>query len=143
MFTVPMNNKFCKQIKEFIPATVTMEQAKDTGMAMVLICLLIALGSGKRLWELIAVFLLLVNMVRPATYRTVAKIWLCFSHLLGSLMSKIILSIIFMIVVTPVGILRRLIGKDTLRLKEWKKGNGSVFKIRDHKFTSDDIINPY
>ena len=138
-----MSNKIYERIKGFIPVIITPEQAKDTGMAMVLICLLIAVFSGKKNWEFLALALLLINMIRPAIYRPVAKVWLGFSHLLGTLMSKVILSGIFFVLVVPVGLLRRAIGKDALRLKEWKQGNGSVFKIRDHKFTADDIINPY
>lgn len=132
-----------KLIKELIPATVSTEQAKDTGMAMVLICLLIAIGSGKQKFILIAMLLLLINMIHPPIYKPLAKIWLGFSNIMGTIMSKVILTIIFVVLVVPVGFLRRLLGKDTLRLKEWKKGSNSVFKIRDHKFTSDDIINPY
>jgi hypothetical protein len=140
---VKVIDKMYKLIKGFIPATVSVEQAKDTGMAMVLICLLIAVMSGRRQFELIAIILLLINMVRPVIYRPLAKIWFGFSNLLGTLMSKVILTIIFFILVVPIGLIRRLMGKDSLRLKEWKKGSNSVFRIRDHKFISDDIINPY
>ena len=45
--------------------------------------------------------------------------------------------------IIPVGILRRLIGKDTLQLTEFKKGNDSVMKSRDYYFTSKDIQHPY
>jgi hypothetical protein len=101
------------------------------------------MGSGKQQFVLIAVLLLLIDMIRPDIYKPLAKFWLGFSHLLGTVMSKVILTIIFFILVVPVGLLRRLMGKDALRLKEWKKGSNSVFKIRDHKLTSDDIKNPY
>lgn len=138
-----MINKIYKKIKNFIPAIVSAEQAKDTGMAMVLILLLIAIWGGKRQFVIIAAVALVINMIRPGIYRPVAKLWLGFSHLLGTMMSKVILSIIFVVLVIPVGCFRRLMGKDALRLKEWKKGNNSVFKIREHKFTPDDIINPY
>jgi hypothetical protein len=138
-----MINYIYKRIKGFIPATASREQAKDTGMAMVLICLLIAVLGGKQRFVFIAILLLLINMIRPDIYKPLAKLWLGLSHMMGTIMSKVILTIIFFILVMPVGLLRRLMGKDTLRLKEWKKGNRSVFKIRDHKFTSDDIMNPY
>ena len=26
---------------------------------------------------------------------------------------------------------------------KWKKGTKSVFRVRDHKFNADDVINPY
>ncbi len=138
-----MANKIYDQIKGLMPSVISPEQAKDTGMAIVLISLLIAIGSGKQQFVIIAILLLLVNMIKPVLYKPVAKIWFGFSHLLGTVMSKIILTVIFFILVLPVGLLRRVMGKDTLQLKAWKKGKRSVFRIREYKFTSKDIQNPY
>lgn len=132
-----------KKIKEFIPASITTNQAKDTGMAMVLICLLIAFFGGKQFFYGLAIMLLLINMIWPNIFKPVAKIWLGFSHVLGSVMSRIILSIIFLVLVLPLGFVRRLIGKDSLQLKKWKKDHVSVFKTREHEFTSEDIKYPY
>ena len=132
-----------KKIKEFIPKTISPDQAKDTGMAMVLICLLIAFFGQKQQLGGIAILLLLINMICPKIYKPVAKIWLGLSHLLGTIISRVLLSIIFFGLVMPVGLLRRFLGKDSLQLKKWKKGRDSVFKARDHEFTSEDITHPY
>jgi hypothetical protein len=122
---------------------ITKEQSKDTGMAMVLICLL--LGYFSRNYHLIslAIILLIVNMVVPNVFRPVAKIWLGISHVLGTIMSKLLLTVIFFLVVTPVGIIRKVFGKDTLKLKKWKKDTASVFTVRDHSFEAGDIETPY
>jgi multisubunit Na+/H+ antiporter MnhG subunit len=138
-----MTDTAIKKIKEFISRTITTDQAKDTGMAMVLICLLIASFGEKQYFYGLAILLLLINMIWPNVFRPTAKIWLGFSHLLGSVMSRIILGIIFLVLVLPVGFVRRAIGKDSLQLKKWKKDHTSVFKIREHEFTSEDIKHPY
>jgi multisubunit Na+/H+ antiporter MnhG subunit len=130
-------------MKKFLPQTITADQAKDTGMAMVLICLLIAFFGSKQSFYGLAILLLLINMIWPKIFKPVAKIWLGFSLILGSVMSRLILSIIFLVMVIPVGFIRRMIGKDSLQLKKWKNGNDSVFKIREHEFTSEDIKHPY
>lgn len=127
----------------FIPQTITRDQAKDTGMAMVLICLLIAFFGDTRPFYGAAIVLLLVNMIIPNIFKPVAKIWLGLSHLLGSVMSIIILAVVFVALVLPVGFIRRALGKDSLHLKKWKKGNDSVFKVREHQYTSEDIEHPY
>lgn len=130
-------------MKRFIQKTITKEQAKDTGMAMVLICLLIAFfGEIKNIYGL-AILLLLINMTWPGIYKPLAKLWLSFSRLSGSVMSRIILTAIFIILVLPVGLIRRMTGKDSLRLKKWKKNCATVFKIREHEFICDDINHPY
>jgi len=130
-------------MQAIIPKIITTDQAKDTGMAMVLICLLIAFLAGKQFFYGLAILLILINMIWPQVFKPVAKIWLGFSHLLGSVMSRIILGIIFLVLVLPIGFVRRAIGKDPLQLKKWKKDRVSVFKIREHEFTSDDIQHPY
>jgi hypothetical protein len=58
-------------------------------------------------------------------------------------MSKILLSIVFITIVTPIGLLRRLLGKDSLQLKNFKKSKDSVFLSRDHKYTENDIAKPF
>lgn len=132
-----------KKLKELIPRTITADQAKDTGMAMVLICLLLVYFGSRQLFFGLAILLLIVNMIRPNVFKPVAKLWFGLSNALGSVMSRIILSIIFLAVVLPVGFIRRAIGKDSLQLRKWKKNRLSVFKARDHEFTSDDIKYPY
>ena len=138
-----MTDTAIKKIMGFIPRSVTTDQAKDTGMAMVLICLLIAFLGGKHLFYGLGILLLLINMIGPNIFKPAARIWLGFSHLLGSVMSRIILSIVFLVLVFPVGLVRRIIGKDSLQLNKWKKDRTSVFKTREHEFSADDIKHPY
>jgi hypothetical protein len=132
-----------KRKEGFIPKQISADQAKDTGMAMVLICLLIGLIGGRPLFFKLSISLLLINMIWPSFYKPVAKLWLGLSHLLGTVMSKVLLSILFFVMVTPVAAIRRVGGADSLQLKKWKKGRCSVFRVRDHKFKLEDINKPY
>ncbi len=121
----------------------TKAQARDTGMALTLICLLIALLAGKRPFLTAGIIVLVLNMIQPALFKPAAKIWFGLSHILGTVMSKILLSVVFLTVVTPVALFRRMIGKDAMQMKKWKKDATSVFRVRDHLFTSKDIETPY
>jgi len=132
-----------KQKEGFFPVTISKDQAKDTGMAMVLICLIVWYFTHIEILLTILTGLLIANMVVPQIYRPVAKLWLGFSNVLGTVMSKILLSIIFYFLVTPVGIFRRITGNDSLQLKKWKKSRTSVFQIRDYKYQQKDIDKPY
>jgi len=129
--------------KGIIPKNINTDQAKNTGMAMVLIFLIIAVLSRKQYVVVVAMIVLALNMVYPMIYRPVARFWLGLSQLLGMIVSKVILTVIFFVIVTPVGLIRRLAGSDTLRIKIWKKGNSSVFKIRDHTYAKEDMETPY
>ncbi|MBI9079556.1 MAG: hypothetical protein JEY79_07435 [Pseudodesulfovibrio sp.] len=131
------------ELTKFFPKSISPKECSDTGMAMVLICLLAGWFSGTRDWFLGAIILLVINMTWPAIYTLPAKAWLGFSHLLGTVMSKIILTLVFFIILTPLALLRRALGHDPMALKKWKKGNGSVFETRDHTYTPEEIELPF
>ena len=130
-------------MEKYFQKTITKKQASDTGMAMVLILLLIGLLTQNILYYKIAIPVLIMNMIFPMFYYLFAIVWLSSSKLIGALMSRVILTIIYIIMVVPVGIFRRLLGKDTLQLSDFKKDSKSVMKIRNYNFTSQDVENPY
>ncbi|MCM0755543.1 SxtJ family membrane protein [Desulfovibrio aminophilus] len=125
------------------PKKLSKAQAVDTGMALVLVCLLLGLFRERAGWFWAAAGLLVVNMTVPAVFKPAAKIWLGLAHLLGSVMSRVLLGAVFLLVVAPVGLLRRALGKDTLRLREFKKNDASVFLARDKGFEPADLERPY
>ena len=128
---------------KFILKTITPDQAKDSGMAAALICLLIAFFTEEVLFYGLATLVLLINMIRPRLFVPWARFWLTLSQGIGSVMSGIILSLIFIIMVVPAGLFRKIIGKDPMQLKKWKQNHASVFRVRNHEFTSEDLRNPY
>jgi polyferredoxin len=119
------------------------EQARDTGMALVLMLLLLTLAFHRNLFVYMAIAVHVVNMIAPQIYRPVAVVWLGMAHLLGTVMSRVILSVVFFGVVAPIGFWRRLMGADALRLKEFKAKRSSVMEERNHFFTGKDIEQPY
>jgi hypothetical protein len=128
---------------KFFTRKITKDQSRDTGMAMVLL-LLIVFATRKREGYLIGAMVLhVLNMIVPQVYRPVAVLWLGLSDLLGSVVSKILLSIVFFAVVTPIGILRRLFGKDSLQLRAFKASKESVMLERNHTFIGSDLERPY
>jgi hypothetical protein len=128
---------------KFHNRNISKDHAKDTGMAVVLLLLLLGLLINNFIFFNLAIPILIINMIYPMIYKPVAIFWLGLSHLLGTFMSKILLTTIFFLVVTPVGLLRRLLGYDSLGLKKIKIGNKSVMKIRNITFTKNEIEKPY
>ena len=112
-------------------------------MAMVLLLLLIFLGRRREGWLFAAMLVHVLNMIVPQIYRPAAVIWLGLSDLLGAVVSKILLSIVFFGIVTPIAILRRISGKDSLKLRAFKAGQDSVMLERNHTFVSGDLEKPY
>jgi Saxitoxin biosynthesis operon protein SxtJ len=128
---------------KFSIRNMTKDQSRDTGMAMVLLFLIVYVRTKRDgiLW--VTMILHVLNMIVPRVYAPIAVVWLGFSHLLGTVMSKVLLSVLFFGVVTPIGFLRRLFGKDSLKLRAFKASEESAMLVRNHIFVSRDIEKPY
>lgn len=121
----------------------TRDQSRDTGMAMVLLALLISLKTKRSGFLYAAVLLHVINMIVPRVYAPVAIVWLGLAEILGTVMSRVLLSVLFFGLVTPIGIFRRLFGKDSLKLRAFKASEESAMTVRNHVFTGHDLEKPY
>jgi len=128
---------------EMFKRKITKDQSRDTGMAMVLLLLLLAASKKKEGYLYVGMVLHVINMIVPIIYRPLAYIWLGLSDAMGLVMSKVLLSIVFFLVVTPIALLRRLFGKDSLKLRVFKASKESAMVKRDHLFTARDMESPY
>jgi len=128
---------------QILKKEITRTQAKDTAMAMVLILLLLGYFLENILYYKTAIPVLLLAMIIPNIFKPIAVIWLGLSHVLGTFVSKIVLSVVFFLLVTPVGLLRRLLGYDSLQLKKFKKGTESVLTVRNASFSPKEIERPF
>ena len=122
---------------------INLDQAKDTGLAIILILLIIEYVKRPGWLTLCTMAVLVLTMTYPAALKPLGRIWFGFSHILGTIVSKIILSLVFFLIVTPIGLVRRISGADPMRNKLWKKGDDSVLVTRDHLYSSEDIQKPY
>ena len=123
--------------------TITPEKCKDAGLALVLILLICFHVFKTPVLVLIAMIVLIVAMTYPPLFKPFARLWFGLSVALGTVVSKIILTLLFFLLVLPVGLIRRLMGKDSMRFREWRKDTASVFRERAHRFTAADLENPY
>ncbi len=122
---------------------ITASRARDAGLALVLILLLLTkfLHTDIFIWP--AVGVLVLTMTWPTVFKPFAIVWFGISNLLGGFISKLLLTLLYVVLVVPVGLIRRVAGKDSMRIKEWKEGSQSVFTVRDHLYTRNDLDKPY
>lgn len=74
--------------------------------------------AGPRWWALaLAAGFAGVGFVRPQILRPFNRGWLAFGRLLNKIVSPLVMGAIFFLVVTPVGLIARLRGKDVLSLR--------------------------
>jgi len=75
-------------------------------------------GEAIRWWSVgVAIVFALVALVKPALLAGLNRLWMKLGVLLGKVVSPIALGILFYVVITPIGVVIRLTGKDPLRLK--------------------------
>jgi hypothetical protein len=131
------------QISKFINRKITRDESRDTGMALVLLMLILFIALKQKAFLTGAIVLHVLNMTVPQLYRPAAVVWLGFSDLMGAVVSRVLMLVVFFVIVTPIGILRRLMGKDSLRLRAFKTGEDSVMLVRNYTFSARDLERPY
>ena len=131
-----MVSKFNKNIK--------ISSNRSFGIVFFIVFLFIALypitySEDIRIWSLIISFIFIIlGLLNSKILTPLNKLWFKFGVILGKIVSPTIMGIIFFLVVTPIGLLMRLLGKDLLRLKYnkkdntyWIEKNGSKSKMKN------------
>lgn len=96
---------------------------RSFGFVMSLVLLIIAAvpllsGGSWRVWALgAAAGLAATSALAPALLGPLNRLWSALGELLRRITTPLILGFIFFLVITPLGLLMRLLGKDLLRLR--------------------------
>jgi hypothetical protein len=123
---------------------ITKAQSAEFGQVAVLAAVFFALYLRENTFVGIAFVLALINNVTlPVLFYPFAALWLGLSGLLNRISTAVVLTLVFFIVVTPIGLIRRLMGRDNLKLKQFKKGTHSVMTDRNHVYTAADLGNTF
>tara|TARA_A100001035_G_scaffold193784_1_gene154963 strand:- start:290 stop:673 length:384 start_codon:yes stop_codon:yes gene_type:complete len=116
---------------------------RNFGIVFFIVFLLIALypltyGGEIRIWSsIISLIFLVLGLLNSKILAPLNKLWFKFGIFLGKIISPLIMGIIFFLVVTPIGLLMRLFGKDLLNLKYnnnksyWVKKDGPKSKMKN------------
>ena len=103
---------------------------KSFGIVFFTFFLIIALwplinDGNIRIWSLaVSIIFLILGIANAKILTPLNNLWFKFGLFLGKIVSPIVMGIIFFFVVTPTGIIMRLIGKDLLNLK---KNNSNTY----------------
>lgn len=86
---------------------------------------------------------LTVTLFAPRLFTPFTWGWMKLSEWLGKVSTWGVLLILFYLVVTPIGWIRRLRGKDPFFQKRFKKETGSVFYVRERTYERKDLERQY
>ena len=116
---------------------------RSFGIVFFVVFLIIALypltyREEARVWSvIISLIFLVLGLLNSKILTPLNKLWFKFGILLGKLVSPLIMGMIFFLVVTPIGLIMRLLGKDVLNLKYnknksyWIEKNGPKSKMKN------------
>lgn len=68
-------------------------------------------------FAVIALFILIIGLTSPLLLKPFHTLWMGIALIVGWFISRILLTVIFFIVLTPIGLFMRLLGKDPLDKK--------------------------
>ena len=93
-----------------------------------------------RIWSLIiAGIFLVLGLINSKLLLPLNKIWFKFGIFLGNFIAPIVMGIIYFMVVTPTGLIMKMLGKDLLNLK---KNNKDTYWIEKDN-SNNDLKNQF
>ena len=114
---------------------------RSLGLVFFVVFLIVALWPLKyeediRLWSLVlSIIFFILGILNSQLLTPLNKLWFKFGMFLGSIVSPIVMGIVYFIVVTPTGIFMRLLGKDLLKTSKAKNGSPVNFPYKEHGFS--------
>ena len=96
---------------------------RNFGITFAVVCALLAapaLWQGRDsawIWGPLAALFAVVALARPQLLRPLNQLWFRFGMLLNKVVAPVVMLVIFLVSVTPTGLILRAMGKDPLRLK--------------------------
>ncbi len=87
---------------------------------------------------IIALGFILLGFFAPIVLKPIYLIWMTFAVILGWFMTRVILSFLFYFVITPIGILTKIIGEDFLSLKK-----SELDSYWNHRTRSEELDQNY
>ena len=106
--------------------SVKISSNRSFGLLFFIVFLAISLWPLKsqedlRLWAFVLALIFFVLGILNSKFLTpLNKLWMKFGIFLGSIISPFVMGVVFFMVVTPVGLIMRFLGKDLLRIKKSK-----------------------
>ena len=125
------------------------KELRSFGLIMsLMICLIFGLflpwafSWSQPIWPwIVAGSLTLVALLAPGLLEIPFGVWMKVGHVLGWINTRIILTIVFYLLITPMGLMARLFGYDPLRLK--RNQSLQSYRVKSSPPEKGSMENPY
>ena len=120
------------------PSIMKNEKTTETSLVLATGLLLLFYIFELKVFILLAFIIGIIGIFIKPLANLISRLWLKLGELMGWVVSKIVLSIIYFLFLLPLSLIYRLVKKDPLKLK---KKDSSCWTTRNHKYTSKDLEN--
>jgi len=118
-------------------------QLLETGLVLIVLGIILGFVQDQSHWFVAAAVVAGIGLVVPKLLYPVAVVWFTLGNVLSKLVSPLLLTLVFLLMIAPIGIIRKWLGRDSLQLQWPRSGDQSMFKERNHTFTSSDLKNSF
>jgi predicted membrane protein len=112
----------------------------ETILVLVIALIVVFIFNGHKYWLWGALALAAIGVFIPYLAGKIHWAWMKLAHAMGYVMSKVMLTLVYVLVVVPMGIFSRK--KITMQLKQLKQSNNaSYFRERNYTYKKEDLEN--
>jgi hypothetical protein len=116
-------------------------QPKHTSLVVIAVGFALFYFIFKKEWMLVPIGMSFVGFLIAPMGEFLHLSWMMLAKVLGYINSRILLSVIFFVFLTPIAVLMRLLGKSSFLLSQTHKT--SFFVIRNHVYSKADLEQPF
>ena len=96
----------------------------------------------KEFYQVVAIFasaFISLGLIIPLLLKPIYFVWMVFAAIIGWVMTRVILSLVFYLIITPISFITRIIGEDFLALKKknldsyWNPRHSSIELNQDYE----------
>lgn len=110
-----------------IKSNIKISSNRNFGLVFFFIFLVVSIwplthNESPRIWSaIISLAFLILVLTRSKLLTPLNRLWAKFGIILGSIIAPIVMGVVFFLVITPIGLVMKIIGKDLLSIKYDKK----------------------
>ncbi len=110
-----------------IKSNIKISSNRNFGLVFFFIFLVVSIwplthNESPRIWSaIISLAFLILVLTRSKLLTPLNRLWAKFGIILGSIIAPIVMGVVFFLVITPIGLFMKIIGKDLLSIKYDKK----------------------
>ena len=114
---------------------------RNFGLVFFIVFLIVSIwplinGEPVRIWSsIISLIFLILGLMNSKILTPLNKLWFKFGMILGAIVAPIVMGIVFFLIITPIGLFMKIIGKDLLK-KKFDKKKTTYWIMRDKSIST-------